>query len=481
MKRPVLSARAAIENQLLHDDFGFLLRKAFRAVSPGEAFQPNWHIDHLAHEMSLVADGTTLRLLINQPPRSMKSFITSVAFPAWLLGRNPAMRIIVVSYSQDLAGDLHRQFRMIVDAPWYRRAFPELAIKKDAGAEFVTSLGGSRYATSVGGTLTGRGADLIVIDDPHNASEIHSEPARRKAVEFYGGTLISRLNDKQRGAIVVVMQRLHEDDLSGHLLEAGGWRHCVLPAIATEDASFVLPHGVYHRRQGELLQPQRENEEALKRIKAAMGSAVFSAQYQQQPIPAEGNFIKRAWFRQYETEPTVLSRHVIQSWDTAMSMGSAADWSVGTTWLIHRSNYYLLDVARGRWEYPQLRRVIVERAARFKPRTILIEEAGSGKSVLQDLLNSRPPGMIRPIGVKPVGDKRDRMGSVSHKIEAGQVLLPREAPWLADFLTEILAFPNGRHDDQVDSASQALSYKLSTYTLENIGETTRGWTVPIGL
>lgn len=474
--RPRPSARAALEDALLREDFGYLLRRAFATVFPGDEFQPNWHIDHLAHEMSMVASGETLRLLINQPPRSMKSFIASVALPAWLLGRNPALRIIVVSYSQELASELHRQFRMIADAKWYRRAFPELVAERNAGSEFVTSLGGSRYATSVGGTITGRGADLIIVDDPHNASEIHSDAARKKVIDFFGGTLLSRLNDKERGAIVVVMQRLHEDDLSGHLLEAGGWRHVMLPATAIEDADFVLSHGVHHRRRGDLLQPQREGEQALKQIKAAMGSAVFSAQYQQQPIPAEGNFIKMAWFRRYAAEPiTSGARHILQSWDTAMSMGTASDWSVGTTWLVLKGNYYLIDVARGRWEYPQLRRVIVERATRFKPRMILIEEAGSGKSVLQDLVNNRPPGMIRPIGVKPLGDKRDRMGSVSHKIEAGLVLLPREAPWLADFMTELLAFPNGRHDDQVDSVSQALSHKISTYTLENLGDMPRAW------
>ena len=190
-----------------------------------------------------VHGGEISRLLINQPPRSLKSICVSVAYVAWLLGHDPTRRIIVVSYSNEFAAELHRQFRMVIDAPWYRALFPGMRPAKDSGTELVTTAGGSRYATSVGGALTGRGADLIIVDDPLKAEEAMSEAARKRVIDWYGGTLVSRLNDKETGPIVVVMQRLHENDLAGHLLDQGGWQHLELPAIAVEDSVIPLGHG----------------------------------------------------------------------------------------------------------------------------------------------------------------------------------------------------------------------------------------------
>jgi hypothetical protein len=182
-----------------------------------------------------VHSGEGRRLLINQPPRSLKSICVSVAYFAWLLGHDPTRRAIVASYSGDFAAELHRQFRMVVSSAWYEALFPTLRWAKETGLELITTQGGSRYATSVGGTLTGRGADLIIVDDPLNANEVHSEPARKRVINWYGGALVSRLNDKQTGSIVAVMQRLPEDDLAGHLLRQGGWDHLDMPAIALEN------------------------------------------------------------------------------------------------------------------------------------------------------------------------------------------------------------------------------------------------------
>src|SRR6516165_5355357 len=182
---------------LLRADLRYFIWKVFATVCPGEPYLRNWHIEAIAHQLMRVHAGEVSRLLINQPPRSLKSMCVSVAYVAWLLGHDPTRRIIVVSYSSEFAGELHRQFRMIIDAPWYRALFPAMRIAKDSGAELVTTAGGSRYATSVGGTLTGRGADLIVIDDPLKAEEAMAETARRRVIDWYAGTLVSRLNDKE--------------------------------------------------------------------------------------------------------------------------------------------------------------------------------------------------------------------------------------------------------------------------------------------
>src|SRR5712664_1377846 len=386
-----------------------------------------------------VHSGEGRRLLINQPPRSLKSICVSVAYVAWLLGLDPTRRAIVASYSGDFAAELHRQFRMVVSSAWYEALFPTLRWAKETGLELITTQGGSRFATSVGGTLTGRGADLIIVDDPLNANEVHSEPARKRVIDWYGGALVSRLNDKQTGSIVAVMQRLHEDDLAGHLLRQGGWDHLDMPAIALDDEIIELGHGKTHvRRSGDVLHPERESREALEAIKAEVGSLLFSAQYQQRPVPVEGNLIRRSWFRAYDNLPASPSRtRIVQSWDVAMMTGGQNDYSACTTWLTHKNDAYLLHVYRGRLEYPELRRKVIGLATEHRATTVLIENAGPGMNLLQDLRAAMPQGMTRPIGVKPEGSKVDRMAAQSAKIEAGHVHLLNSSPWLGEFLTEL--------------------------------------------
>jgi predicted phage terminase large subunit-like protein len=445
---------------LLRADLRYFVHKAFQTVFPGTPYLHNWHIDAIVHELMEVHSGATRRLLINQPPRSLKSLTISVAYVAWRLGHDPSERIIVASYSSDFAAELHRQFRLVIDAKWYRDTFPKMRVTRDTGTECITSQGGGRYATSVGGTLTGRGADLIVTDDPLKAEEASSEPARRRVLDWYSGTLITRLNNKDTDPLIIVIQRLHEDDLAGHVLRHGEWRHLNLPAIATEDELILLGRGRTHqRRRGDLLHPERESRAALDRLKVELGSLTFSAQYQQQPIPLEGNLIRRCWFRDYERLPTGSSSSaIVQSWDVAMMTGMSNDYSVCTTWQIAGSEYYLIDVFRGRLQYPDLRRKVVELATKYKVDTILIENVGPGMSLLQDLRRDAPNGMPLPIGRKPDGSKVERMVAQSAKIEAGHVLLPAEAPWRNELLLELLAFPNGKHDDQVDSVSQFLGW-----------------------
>jgi hypothetical protein len=323
---------------LLRKELSLFIRKVFATVSPGETFLSNWHVDAIAYQLMRVHKGQSRRLLINQPPRSLKSICVSVAYVAWLLGQDPTRHVIVVSYSSDFAAELHRQFRRVVNSAWYADLFPGTKWAKETGLELVTTQGGGRFATSVGGTLTGRGGDLIIVDDPLNANEAQSEVARKRVIEWYGGALVSRLNDKHKGAIVAVMQRLHEDDLAGHLLRHGGWDHLDMPAIALEDQIVELGHGKTHlRRIGDVLHPQRESQAALDAIKLEIGSLLFSAQYQQRPVPIEGNLIRRAWFQTYDELPkATYQTQVIQSWDVAMMTGDQNDFSVCTTWRVSR-------------------------------------------------------------------------------------------------------------------------------------------------
>jgi hypothetical protein len=387
---------------VLRSDPCFFIWKSFQTVWPGTPYLPNWHVDAIVYQLMRVQAGDICRLLINLPPRSLKSLSVSVAYVAWLLGHDPTRRVIVVSYSNEFAAELHRQFRLIIDAPWYRALFPGMRPAKDSGAELVTTAGGSRYATSVGGTLTGRGADLIIVDDPLKADEAMSEPARRRVIDWYSGTLVSRLNDKENGPIVVVMQRLHEDDLAGHLLGQGGWQHLDLPAIAVEDTVIPIGSGKQIiRRPGDLLHAERESKDALDRLKAEIGSLKFSAQYQQRPVPTAGNLIQRHWFRTYDRLPDRRpADRVAQSWDVAMMTGEANDFSVCTTWRMVGLDHYLIDVFRARLQYPDLRRQIADLAARHGAETILIENAGCPSAASGRLARRFSPGAAR-LSIRP--------------------------------------------------------------------------------
>ena len=267
--------------------------------------------------------------------------------------------------------------------------------------------------------------------------------------------MLSRLDDKQNGAIVLVMQRLHEDDPAGVLLRSSEkWTVVSLPAIAEQDEQIPIGNGQIHvRRAGDVLHPEREPREVLESLRAQLGAETFAAQYQQQPVAPGGAMIRRSWVRRYDQLPK--SGLIIQSWDVANKQGEENDYSVCTTWLIHEHRYYLIDVLRGRFDFPTLRTRVSEHAKLHKASHILIEDAGFGTALIQELKGAH----CSAIAVKPEYDKKIRMAIQSAKFENGQVFFPMVAPWLRDLEDELFAFPNGRHDDQVDSISQALGHK----------------------
>jgi predicted phage terminase large subunit-like protein len=442
---------------ILRSDFASFIRKCALTLAPGIPFQDNWHIHALAWYLDQVRRGAIRRLIINMPPRSLKSVAASVALPAFALGHDPVRRIICMSYGAELSVKHANDFRAIVDGDWYRALFPSMQVSrnKNSEAEVATTRHGYRLATSIGGTLTGRGGDLIIIDDPLKPIDALSEPKRESVNQWFSNTLLSRLDNKRTGAIVIVMQRVHMEDLTGFVTRmSDDWTVLPLPAIAESDAEIVIGEGrVYRRRAGEVLQPAREPKGVLDAIKHQLGSDLFAAQYQQEPVPPGGAMIKRAWVQRYSVLPPPSSRaRIVQSWDTAAKNGPDNDWSVCTTWRIEPHAYYLLDVHRARHDYPSLKARALTLAERHRPWSILIEDAGTGTALIAEL---RRLGRV-VIAVRPEHDKITRMSVQSAKFEAGQVYLPERAPWLADFEAELFAFPNGRHDDQVDSVSQAL-------------------------
>jgi predicted phage terminase large subunit-like protein len=443
---------------LLRNDFRAFVEKVFLTLTPGQTFIKSWHLEAIAYQLERVRRGEIKRLIINMPPRSLKSIMASVAFPAFVLGLDPSRRIICASYSGELAKKHSNDFRAVLESRWYRSLFPETRVGpfKNSETEIELTARGFRLATSVGGTLTGRGGDIIIVDDPLKPDDAFSETRRTNANQWFTNTLLSRLDDKRTGAIVVVMQRIHMDDMTGFLTaQSDEWEILDLPAIAECDQTIPCWEGrPYHRESGEVLSPEREPLEILEALKMQIGSDGFSAQYQQMPVPPGGAMIKRNWIVRYKDLPPKSDQLlVLQSWDTANKGGPQNDWSVCTTWVVARGKrWYLVDVWRGRVDYPALKAAVERHAKQWNARRVLVEDAGSGTLLVQEL-NGRVSGII---AVKPEGDKVSRMAGASAKFEAGQALLPERASWLADLESELFAFPGARHDDQCDSISQAL-------------------------
>ncbi len=464
--------RRRIFEIILRRDFASFVGKAATSLVPGDLAW-NWHLDAICHDLEQVRLGKTRRLIINLPPRSLKSVIASVAFPAFVLGHDPSKRIICVSYAQDLATKHSNDFRALIGSGWYRNLFPRTrpSGRKNTEAEVEMASGGMRLATSVGGTLTGRGGSLIVIDDPIKPDDAMSATTRDACNKWYSNTLLSRLDNKVEGAVVIVMQRVHIDDLVGYVTRQNGteWTILNLPAISPAEQRISLGDGRDHLfAEGDLLHPEREPQHILDDLRANLGSDSFSAQYLQQPVPPGGAMIKRKWISRYREAPARKpGQSIIQSWDTAAKGGPGNDWSVCSTWLVARPNYYLLHVHRGRHDFPELRHKALELSKRFKPTRILIEDIGAGTALHQELRKMGQPARA----IKVNRDKQVRMAEESLKFENGFVHLPETAAWLPVLEDELFAFPGSRHDDQVDSISQALKHGSSGYqlTAENIG------------
>lgn len=468
---------------LLRSDFKSFVIKVFKEIS-GNGYLDNWHIDVICSEIGLVLDGKQNRLIINIPPRYMKSIICSVALPAFILGHNPRESIICVSYSDGFAEKMALDCRRVMESGWYRIIFPGtiLSNKRHRVSDFETTRGGGRFSTSVDGALTGRGGNWIIVDDPIKTSDANSDSIRTKTNEWYGNTLISRLNDKNNGKILVIMQRTHEADFTGHLLEIDPtYKLIKIPGIAVEDETWKIrdmvtgKEWVKKRKTGEALHPERENLLMLQEKQNTMGSYDFSSQYQQNPTSRGGNIIKREWFKFYDLkdlESDIMARRLHscrlgQSWDTASKAAEHNDYSVCITYLAAGDHKYILDVYRERLEFPDLVKKAIElkTAAEKKYKnlfrssaTVIIEELNSGVGLYQTLARKYGNSTIKPY--KPEHDKATRLKMVSHLIENGTCLFPKDnPPWWESFEQEIIKFPNGKYDDQCDAFSQLLAYE----------------------
>ena len=447
---------ARVFDALLRENLASFIQRTFTTVDPGSDYLHNWHIDLIAEYLTACSDREIRRLVINIPPRYMKSIAVSVAWPAWVLGKDPNSKFLASSYSDKLTLKHSVDCRLVVQSAWYRRTFPGVQLVKDQNekSKFVTTARGHRIATSTGGTATGEGGDYLIVDDPHDPRRAVSNVERKKTLEWFDQTFYSRLNNKKTGVIVVVMQRLHEKDLSGHLIGQGGWEHLKVPAVA--ETKTIIDFGSIRkiRKPGDILHPEREGTAQLSETKRILGTYGYAGQYQQDPVPAEGGMIKRHWVRRYKTPPANPIR-IVQSWDTAYKPGQLNDPSACSTWAETPFAYYLLDVWRDRVTYPGLKSTAKSLAEKWKPSAILVEDKASGQSLIQDLQEKT---RLPVIAINPENDKLTRMSTQSSMFEAGKIFVPESASWLPDYERELFTFPLAEHDDQVDSTSQFLNW-----------------------
>lgn len=455
------------------------LHNAFSILNPSCDFLWNWHIEYLCDVLEQVAKGEIKRVLINIPPRYLKSVICSVAFPSWLIGIDPTKRVIVASYSKTLAQKHSTDCRIVMQSEWYKKTFPhtQIAVGSNEKMKFCTTQNGFRFATSTGGTLTGEGGDILILDDPHNPVGIYNKQNRKKVVNWFTGVFSSRLNNKRNGAMIVIMQRLHCEDLSGYILEQNEkikernknsksknkqpeWFCIELPAIAEEECNYTLFDKNYKTRKvGNILHPRMEGQQELATIKSELGEYNFSAQYQQNPIALDGNMIKQKWLKYFKIEQiiTLYNKDSLQyyiSIDCASGLGTENDFTAIAVFTIQDCKFYLVKMHRLKIQYPDLKNKIVELIDTYKPKVVLIEDKSNGSSMIQDL--NTQYNFIIPI--KPTKSKELRVNDILTTLEAGNLLIAEAQDWTAELESELLSFPACKHDDQVDTISQFINW-----------------------
>jgi predicted phage terminase large subunit-like protein len=425
------------------------------AMAHMPSFELPPHLDLLARKLEAVERGEIRRLIVSMPPRHGKSLLASVHFPAWYLGLHPDRSVIAASYGQELADDFGRRVRNTIADPVHRAVFPGCRISADSAAahRFNLTAGGAYHAVGRGASITGRGADLLLLDDLlKDVEEANSPTVRRQLRSWFETTAFTRL--QPGGAVVVIATRWSEDDLAGWLLRefaAEGWEELRLPAIAEDDDALGRPEGA-------ALWPERYPLDALESIRRQIGSAAFASLYQQRPAPVQGRIFKREWWRHYTAPPAAseITRTVV-SVDSAFKAGEDNDYTAVTVWAETETAFYLLHAWRDRIEFPDLKRKAIEIANVWNADAVLVEDKASGQSLIQELDRDTA---LPVVPVKAIGDKVSRAVGVTAIIEAGKVLVPVSAGWLDDFMDEVSTFPGSRHDDYTDSMVHALRYMM---------------------
>jgi len=452
---------AAAERKLL-----VFVQQAWPVVVPGDPFQDNWHLGAICDHLDAVRRRQIRNLLITEPPRHAKSTITAVMFPVWCWLQDATERFLTASYSLGLATRDAVAARQLIESPWYQTRWGnrvQIAPDQNRQDHYANTQKGYRLVTSVGGSTTGQGGDILILDDPHNIGEAESDAQRDAAVNWHNVVWSTRGNNPARDCRIVICQRAHYKDVAGDILRSGGYEHLDLP-MEYEPTRVILPSKIGwkdpRKQDGELLWPARFSAENVAEHKRTLGSYAYSAQYQQKPSPASGGLFKRGDFRYYDPikkdEMVGMADDLCWSWDCAFKDATDSSFVVGQLWVRVGANYCLIHQTRRRMTFSGTLAAIAGTRSLFpaKIRATLIEDKANGPAIL-DTLKVKISGLIP---VEPQGGKEVRAQRITPLIEAHNVHLPEGEPWVDEFVEEFARFPKGEHDDQVDSCSQALTW-----------------------
>jgi predicted phage terminase large subunit-like protein len=445
------------------------IRAAWHVIEPGTDYLHNWHIDAVSEHLQAVSDGQITRLIINIPPRYMKSITVTIMYPVWEWTRNAAERFLFTSFSDTLVKDHSLKRRAILESEWYQRRWGskvQLAADQNEKKEYQNTAKGHMISFPIGGSITGKGGTKIIIDDPQDPEAADSQVEREHAIRFIDSTLSTRLDDKKRGSMIVVMQRLHQKDVTGHLMAKGDWQLLKIPAEAERKMIMILPISKRKitREIGDILWNEREGEKELTRQKIAMTPARYAGQYQQEPAPESGTLFKRDWWKYYTSADVPKEfDYVLDSWDCTFKDGEQNDFVVGGKWGVKGANIYLLRLVRQRMDFTETAPAVLN-MAKIAPigNAKLIEDKANGTAIIQTL-RKVVPGIL---AVEPMGSKWARASAAAPTVKAGNVFLPdpnedgmQEArAWVREYIEELAVFDKGDFDDQVDMTSQAINH-----------------------
>jgi predicted phage terminase large subunit-like protein len=449
----------------------YFVKQAWHVVEPSSPYMHNWHVDAICEHLQAVSEGKIQNLLINMPPRSMKSLCVSVFWPMWEWITKPHIRWMYSSYALSLAIRDSVKCRRVIESDWYKTNWGDIfSLSKDQNlkSRFENTKGGYRLAVSVGSAATGEGGDRIVCDDPHNVSDTESDTIRLGTLDWWDQTMSSRLNNPRTGSKVIVMQRVHQEDLSGHVLEQGTYIHLRLPAEFEPTSKCFTSIGWEDPRseENELLWPKRLNKRSLDGLRKSLGSIGYASQYQQRPVPAGGGQFKKQWFKYFTVEDNayilntefgikIVAREIctrIITVDLAISMKQDADFTVISVWAVTPDRELLLiDRIRDHLDNPDQQKNIQVMYFKHDPGYVMVENVAYQLALIQQLLRQGIPTKE----YRPVKDKVSRATTAAVLYEAGRVYHPKNAHWLPEWEDELVMFPKSSHDDQVDTVSMA--------------------------
>jgi len=441
-------------------DFLTLVAKAFEELHHAPLERSDY-LELIARKLQQVVEGDVGRLMINLPPRMLKSHIVSVCLSAFLLGRNPSEEILLISHSERLAEGFAFECQQIMRSPWYRAAFPATIISPDFAKRdhFKTTRGGELMATSLSGGITGDGGQTIIIDDPLDAQ--HALTERRELVNsLYQSKIASRLNNQAKGRIILVAQRLHPDDLCGFLARQGVFEQLVVPLIAEESITYQVGDWSWVRAAGDVLRPQSHTPAVIVELRRTLPPHVFLTQYQQAPTLLAAGLVKAEWFPDYDLVPH-SAQQTIMSWDLGQTAGANSSFSVALVFKTDGRFLYLVEVWRKQVDFLDMKLHALDLVERYPNAIHLVEEAALGYSLIGIFEEVRE----RVERIKPTTAKQARLEAVLDLLNDGRVLLPRHASWRATFLDEITELPFSRFNDQGDALSQALNWLRNDFKL----------------